>query len=495
MVTTILHPLLSNARLWIGTVLAYAFLATVTIHLGCGKPSLSQFWSVMTELGGQCDGHSLPVVWPSDAALLAILLHRPRAKLSLVLSAGLAGNLLANLITREAFLVPALLAPANLLGVAIAGTMLRRKLGTLSLLATPSTGGYFMTVAGILAPAASAIVGATVARWGFGHPFGTGLLIWFLAESLGLLLFTPVLLAMMRGEFRAWLHEPSEGGRVEMLAMQLLVAASSYLVFFALPNAMLYMLFPPVTLVTFRLGRLGTKMAVVIVAMFGVVGTMSGQGPIHQMTVDPVEQAVLLQAFLAALLLCSLPATATLSARRTALDEAEERQRALEERQATLSLLASTDSLTGLLNRGAFRDRVEATLAGANAPSCMLAIDLDRFKQVNDRYGHAAGDAALAHIARLLVRHLRPEDVIGRLGGDEFMVLLPDTHPKEAAMIVQRLQNALAATPLSLTCGTVLPLAMSIGAARRDATGSLDMLAAEADAALYRAKFARPIAA
>ena len=207
-------------------VLAYAFLATVTIHLGCGKPSLSQFWSVMTELGGQCDGHSLPVVWPSDAALLAILLHRPRAKLSLVLSAGLAGNLLANLITREAFLVPALLAPANLLGVAIAGTMLRRKLGTLSLLATPSTGGYFMTVAGILAPAASAIVGATVARWGFGHPFGTGLLIWFLAESLGLLLFTPVLLAMMRGEFRAWLHEPSEGGRVEMLAMQLLVLAA-----------------------------------------------------------------------------------------------------------------------------------------------------------------------------------------------------------------------------------------------------------------------------
>jgi diguanylate cyclase (GGDEF)-like protein len=303
------------------------------------------------------------------------------------------------------------------------------------------------------------------------------------------LIFTPVLLALMRGEFLQAFRTGDARARWEMAGLLLFTLLASLFVFFAMKKAMLFMLFAPVTLVTFRGGRLGLKAAVLIVAVVGIAATLSGAGPITRLTAEPMEQAILLQAFLATLLLCSLPAAAALEARRGAMAALAERQGLLEAREAELSVLAATDSLTGLLNRGAFRGRVEQALAG-DKPACLLAIDLDRFKLVNDRYGHAAGDAALVHLARLLERHLRPGDIIGRLGGDEFMVLLPGAGADSADLVVRRLHAALRAAPLPLGDDVLLPLEMSIGLAVRQRDASLDSLAAEADAALYRAKFA-----
>lgn len=120
----------------------------------------------------------------------------------------------------------------------------------------------------------------------------------------------------------------------------------------------------------------------------------------------------------------------------------------------TLHSLADTDQLTGLLNRNglhtaALRERAVATRMGSALTVAL--IDLDNFKQVNDREGHGAGDRALAHLATAFRAHLRPGDTIARHGGDEFLLLLPATTLDEAGIVLERLRAP--AIPLSWSAG------------------------------------------
>jgi diguanylate cyclase (GGDEF)-like protein len=146
---------------------------------------------------------------------------------------------------------------------------------------------------------------------------------------------------------------------------------------------------------------------------------------------------------------------------------------------AELRLAASTDPLTGLLNRREFERRCARELARvrrSGEPFAALSIDVDRFKQINDRDGHAAGDAALVTLATALAGELREIDTIARTGGDEFAVLLPATGAEDARATAERLAGA-----------SAIPI--SIGVAVYGPDGhTLDDLARAADAALYAAK-------
>ncbi|MFC3383492.1 diguanylate cyclase domain-containing protein [Couchioplanes caeruleus subsp. azureus] len=140
-----------------------------------------------------------------------------------------------------------------------------------------------------------------------------------------------------------------------------------------------------------------------------------------------------------------------------------------------LTRLSRTDALTDTLNRRGFEERFAARTAGADAAFSLLILDLDRFKEVNDRYGHAAGDELLAWVAGTLRAVLPPSDVVGRLGGDEFVVLLAST---DAASAADRLTAALAERT-----------AVSIGTARLGVHGrDFESLYAHADAELYARK-------
>jgi len=150
--------------------------------------------------------------------------------------------------------------------------------------------------------------------------------------------------------------------------------------------------------------------------------------------------------------------------------------------------LASTDALTGLASRRSVLASAEQMVSGAQVkPVTLLMIDLDDFKSVNDTYGHAAGDAALGHVARLCRATLRDTDLVGRYGGDELLVVLPDTDPTMGLAVAERLRKAVRSTPLDLA-GTVVPLALSIGLATGDADGDLDAVLSAADAGLLMAK-------
>ena len=151
-------------------------------------------------------------------------------------------------------------------------------------------------------------------------------------------------------------------------------------------------------------------------------------------------------------------------------------------RAFVLEQLAFRDPLTELWNRRAFDDRYEALTAQefTRAPT-ILMIDVDHFKSVNDGFGHDAGDRALIGVARCITSVLRPDDFAARYGGDEFVVLLPDTPPDEAARFGERIrrqvESELTDPPLTVSIGVSVP----DHASRRRAT--LDV-----DRALYEAK-------
>ena len=151
---------------------------------------------------------------------------------------------------------------------------------------------------------------------------------------------------------------------------------------------------------------------------------------------------------------------------------------------------ATTDQLTGLLNRRAVEERLQAELSRATRHqlrTTVILIDLDNFKAINDTHGHAAGDSTLVEIAGLLRQQVRSLDVVGRLGGDEFLVILPWTSSEEAMIFVQRLQRAMSERAAQLVEPAVKTLSLGIAEAPRHGRTVTSLLAA-ADAALYKAK-------
>jgi diguanylate cyclase (GGDEF)-like protein/PAS domain S-box-containing protein len=156
-----------------------------------------------------------------------------------------------------------------------------------------------------------------------------------------------------------------------------------------------------------------------------------------------------------------------------------------------LTRLAATDALTGLRNRRAFFDVAAIEIARARRygdPPSVVSIDLDRFKLINDKYGHAAGDATLVRFAEICRRHVREVDLLARIGGEEFALLLPATSVDNAARLAERIRHAIHDIAV-LAEGQSFGFTVSMGvAAYRDKDDSLEELMRRADDALYRAK-------
>jgi diguanylate cyclase (GGDEF)-like protein len=152
--------------------------------------------------------------------------------------------------------------------------------------------------------------------------------------------------------------------------------------------------------------------------------------------------------------------------------------------------LAMTDSLTQVPNRRALTDYAERSLARRTGlPMALLMIDADHFKQINDTHGHQIGDEVLCKLASLLSARLRGHDLLGRFGGEEFMVIAPETGTEGALALAESLRTIIASTPFTTAKG-VIPISVSIGISNCAATAkrALKDMLAEADAALYDAK-------
>jgi diguanylate cyclase (GGDEF)-like protein len=164
-------------------------------------------------------------------------------------------------------------------------------------------------------------------------------------------------------------------------------------------------------------------------------------------------------------------------------------KRRAEQRAREATLLASTDELTGIANRRAFMGQLDREIAGAAEfgwPLAVAMFDVDHFKTVNDRYGHAVGDRVLQLIAARAAAVVRGGDLVGRLGGEEFGILMPGASMEEAALVAERVREAMEA---ARELDESLPgVTISIGIANRETQASAVELLGAADVALYAAK-------
>uniref|UniRef100_UPI00261040D9 GGDEF domain-containing protein n=1 Tax=Novosphingobium sp. TaxID=1874826 RepID=UPI00261040D9 len=361
-----------------------------------------------------------------------------------------------------------------------------------------------------------------------------------------------------------------------------------------------FLMSAPLLLAIFRLGPVGTKLSLILLAAMASQLTMAGEGPIARAFIELTQRSTFLQIYLLLMLLTTLPVAADLNARRRLarqLSESEESLRLLasssadmlvrldhrgrcvqasgnaallavrhgveligsrlsafaeeadtvqvemafsaafvspgsvsrcefrplgrptdylectmralvddegrsygvvgavrdislrKEREQTLALAASTDSLTGALNHAAFMrhlDRLMSALPSSNLS--LLMIDVDRFKSVNDSFGHLAGDQVLVELHNRLRALLRDHDVIGRLGGDELAIVLDGTSPELAKSIADALRIAVSSDPVVLGDGERLVMSLSCGVAQAKPGMTRHELIKRADEALYIAK-------
>lgn len=166
------------------------------------------------------------------------------------------------------------------------------------------------------------------------------------------------------------------------------------------------------------------------------------------------------------------------------------------ERDATLdrlAMLALTDELTGLPNRRAFLEALEREYAHAcryNHPTSLAYIDIDHFKRINDKFGHAAGDAVLKQAARVIADSLRETDLVGRMGGEEFGAILSYDSLSQAVIAADRIRIKMRDFVFDLGLSRQARITISIGISQLQHATSLEAVLEQADKAMYRAKMA-----
>lgn len=335
----------------------------------------------------------------------------------------------------------------------------------------------FGFLAAIVSTTVSATLGVTsLVLGGFADlaKYGSIWCTWWLGNAVGAVIVTPVLILWNENPRMNW----SRKQIIELASLFLGLTLTGWLIFggrfhSAVKNYPLeYLCIPFLIWAAFRFGRRKAATAILVLSAIATWGTMHGFGPFS--TDSQNISLLLLQAFIG---ITALP-TLALAA------EATERMRAEE----YVRQLAVTDPLTGLANYRRLLDTLDAEIkryGRIGRPFSVLLIDLDGLKKLNDAFGHLTGSRALCRLAETLLVHCREIDTAARYGGDEFVLVLPETDREAAHHVAQRISEQLA------NDGEIPSISVSAGAAIFPQDGrTIDELLSAADNALYRQKSA-----
>ena len=332
----------------------------------------------------------------------------------------------------------------------------------------------FLAIGAVVGPVAGATLGAAATGLAGITPFPQAWPGYFLGHALGVLVVAPALLVPCCRLSRS---------RRELAALLLSTTFVCAMVFTDFGGSwmvtMPYVLVPFFAWAALRFGTAGTAWTSLGVTALASAFTAAGLGPFAQAGGPEGIAVTLLQVFLAVTVSFSLLLAALVS------DLTERR-----EIEDALRHQATHDALTGLPNRTRFAEAVEEALSAPEAAdrgTGLLVCDLDLFKAVNDRVGHKGGDELLVQVADRLRRGVRAEDLVARMSGDEFVVLLTDVDVESTQRVAQRLVQEVA-RPVELDGRRQVRPSISVGAAVAEPGEDADSLFGAADAALYQAK-------
>nr|WP_314075214.1 diguanylate cyclase [uncultured Roseococcus sp.] len=421
----------------------------------------------------------LAAFWPANALLLGIFVRFPHLQSPAGWIAAAAGYLAADFMTGGEPLPTLWLTAANMAEVATGSVLFRMVSEEDRRLRRPSSVLYLFGIL-VVASMAAGVVGAGAAPLFFDSDFLSGMAFWVTTELTNSIIVLPVVLtAPSLWPMLQQMRLPED--RVTLLrcaapALTLLASvvvgalvggpgASTFHAPALLWCALSYPIFPSVVL----------TMMVSIWHLIAIsLGFFASQVTHHD--------GYMISGRLGIMLLALAPLTvASINLARNEL-------------LARLEQLATYDMMTGALSRAAFMQRGSALISQPmrSGPYAVLMLDIDRFKQINDTYGHAAGDRVLSAFSACVRSSLREADLFGRVGGEEFSVILPNTPREDALRVAERVRANVEGLPIPIEAGAPLHITVSIGITHQPRPGPgptlLDALISAADRALYIAK-------
>ncbi|WP_082629163.1 GGDEF domain-containing protein [Pseudomonas sp. TTU2014-080ASC] len=420
----------------------------------------------------------LAAFWPANAILLGLMVRCPNMATPTGWLAALVGYLSADFLTGGGLEMTLWMTAANMSGV-LTGCYLFSRLDPADRkLLRPQSVLYMFSICVVMA-ACSGAVGGGITPVYFGHEVSTGVLLWFSTELVNSLVVLPIMLTAPvwalaalnpARSIRRWTVEWRRG--LPIVALILSLAASFSIggpgaIAFPVPAllwcALSYSLFSTVLLT-------GAVSTVYLIAVaFSLDATNTG---------TDIASTVSIRLGVTFLVLGPIMVASINSAR--------------EELLRTLDHAANHDALTGCLLRTPFMARSEVRIAQQKQRGmsvAMLMLDIDHFKSINDRYGHPMGDQALMAFAAAIKPLLRKRDLLGRLGGEEFAVLMSGVTYEETMSIAQRLCDEVQKQLITLEVGDTISITVSIGVCwQPKASMTLRQMLISSDQALYQAK-------
>jgi len=398
----------------------------------------------------------LASIWPANAMLLAILILRPSANRPATWVLSAAAYLLADMLAGTDFGASLLLNGGNLLAVAAGLLAARLAPADTFALEHPVKVAYVVLIMGFAATAGG-VGGMVVGPLAFGLGPSESFVLWGSSEYVNLALILPAatMLTLSRGSVRLFSKRPEIALRQ---AWALTFLAASLL---GGPGAMALPL-PALIWCAVQFRPAASSLIAAICCTWFLIAVPYGWLPIGY-DLEGVANASSFRVGVAMILVAQFAVAGVNAAWRNA--------------NSALRYAADHDGLTGISNRSRFIRKTGERL-----------LDIDRFKAINDDLGHPVGDLVITSVARALAAEARENDVVGRLGGEEFAMLLLDLGPTEAHTAAERMCRIIRELEISLPDGDPVHVTISIGARLCRQADSLSDALSEADSALYAAK-------
>ena len=418
----------------------------------------------------------LAAFWPANAIMLGLLLRQPKvARTPTTWVCMWLTYVLADLATGSTVFVALSLNSANVLSVLCGWLFLRKQSPeVLSFQRQRSVLTVFLGC--LIAAVSGAAAGAWPSHMAFDTPVWRAGLMWLATEFFNWVLILPIFLSAPKGWVWQWPRAAEPWSWATALPLLALLISEVLSLLIRGPGAMAFIM-PAMVWCAMTYGVFRMTLLNLLMCMWKTVAIALGA---FTFTPEHVMEVTSFRTGLALLSLAPLAVACAYDLRMQALQK--------------LHHAVSHDFLTGVLARRALMERGQKLLSRLDAEGqsvAVLMMDIDHFKGVNDRYGHAQGDVVLQEFAALAQHMLRPDDLLGRMGGEEFALVLPRTSRDQALLVGQRLCERLREHVFPLPNGSTMQVTLSIGLHAISALASDDSMEAilsKADEALYLAK-------